>query len=104
MKNLILGAAILALAGVSTVKANDIKTSPVAIVAQQDSTTKTAVKVEELPDAVKATLSSDKYKEWTPAAAFLVVDASKAEYYLIDVKKGEEAAQLKIGKDGVVIG
>lgn len=103
MKNLILGAALLAFAGVSTVKANDIKT-PVTSVVQQDSTTKTPVKIEELPDAVKATLSSDKYKDWAPSAAFLVTDASKAEYYLIDVKKGEEAAQLKVGKDGVVIG
>lgn len=102
MKNLILGAAILAFAGVSTVKANDIKT-PVAIVAQQDSTTKTPVKIEELPDAVKATLASDKYKDWAPIAAFKITDASKAEYYQVDAKKGEETASLKIGKDGVVV-
>lgn len=102
MKNLILSAAILAFAGISTVKANDIKT-PVTIVVQQDSTTKTPVKIEALPDAVKATLASDKYKDWAPVTAFLIVDAKKAEYYQVDVKKGEETTSLKIGKDGVVI-
>jgi len=102
MKNLILGAAILAFAGISTVSASEIKT-PVTVTIQQDSTTKTPVKLDALPDAVKATLSSDKYKDWTPTAAFLIVDASKAEYYQVDAKKAEETASLKIGKDGVVI-
>lgn len=102
MKNLILSAAILAITGISAVKANEIKT-PVTMVIQQDSTSKTPVKVEALPDAVKATLSSDKYKGWTPVAAFLIKDASKAEYYQVDVKKAEETASLKIGKDGVVV-
>lgn len=102
MKNLILGAVILAFTGISTVKANGAKTS-VTIITQQDSTTKTPVKIDALPDAIKATLSSDKYKEWTPVAAFLIKDSSKAEYYQIDIKKAEETASLKIGKDGVVI-
>lgn len=102
MKNLILGAAILAFAGISAVKASEIKT-PVTVIIQQDSTSKTPVKVDALPDAVKATLSSEKYKDWTPVAAFLIKDASKAEYYQVDVKKAEETASLKIGKDGVVV-
>ncbi|TCC89587.1 hypothetical protein FBD94_14015 [Pedobacter hiemivivus] len=102
MKKIILSAAFLAFAGLATVQASEIKV-PVVISAQQDSTTKTPVELKDLPDAVKATLSSDKYKEWIPTAAFLVTKADKSEHYLIDVKKGEETASLKIGKDGVVI-
>ena len=102
MKNLILGAAILALAGVSTVKASEV-TNPVANIAQQDSTTKTPVKIEELPDAVKATLSGDQYKDWAPIGAFKITEANKPTYYQVDAKKGEETASIKIGEDGVVI-
>ncbi len=102
MKKIILSAAILAFAGLTTVKANDIKT-PVVISTLQDSVTKTPVELKDLPDAVKATLSSEKYKEWIPTASFLVTKADKSEYYQVDVKKLEETASLKIGKDGVVI-
>ena len=101
MKKIILSAAFLAFAGVASVQASEVKT-PVMITVQ-DSTTKTPVKLEELPDAVKATLQSDKYKEWVPTTAFLVTTADKTEWYQIDVKKGEETASLKVGKDGVVI-
>lgn len=102
MKKIILSAAFLAFAGLTTVKASEIKT-PVAVSLVQDSVTKTPVEVKDLPDAVKTTLSSEKYKEWIPTAAFLVTKADKSEYYQIDVKKQEETASLKIGKDGVVI-
>jgi hypothetical protein len=102
MKKIILSAAFLALAGLTTVKASDIK-APVVISALQDSVTKTPVELKDLPDAVKTTLGSDKYKEWIPTASFLVTKADKSEYYQIDVKKQEETASLKIGKDGVII-
>ena len=102
MKKIILSATFLAFAGLTTVKASEIKV-PVVTSIQQDSVTKTPVEVKDLPDAVKTTLSSDKYKEWIPTASFLVTKADKSEYYQIDVKKQEETASLKIGKDGVVI-
>jgi type V secretory pathway adhesin AidA len=103
MKKLILSAAFLAFAGLTTVKANSIVSTPTVISIAQDSTVKTPVKIEELPDPVKTTLSSDKYKEWAPTAAFLVTATDKTEWYQIDVKKGEEVASLNIGKDGVVV-
>ncbi|MFA4870358.1 MAG: hypothetical protein WC623_19335 [Pedobacter sp.] len=102
MKKIILSAAILAFAGLTTVKASEIKT-PIVISTLQDSVTKTPVELKDLPDPVKATLSSEKYKEWIPTAAFLVTNADKSEHYQVDVKKQEETASLKIGKDGVVI-
>ncbi len=126
MKNFILSAAIIAIAGVSTVKANEIK-NPVAITIQNDSSalsldstahttrpdsvantvkqddpTKVPVKLEALPDPVKATLKADAYKEWTPTTAFLVTNADKSTFYQVDVKNGDKVAFLKIGADGVV--
>ena len=102
MKKLILSAAFLAFAGFTTVKAAEVKSAVITI--QQDSTTKTPVKVEELPDAVKTTLKSDKYKDWTANTAYLVTTSDKKEWYQVDVSNKEgQAASLKIGKDGVVV-
>lgn len=102
MKKLILSAAFLAVAGLASVKANEVS-NPVVITTQQDSVTKTAVEFKDLPDPVKATLQSDQYKEWIPAAAFLVTKADKSTYYQIDAKKGEETTSINIDKDGKVI-
>ncbi|MET4141494.1 hypothetical protein [Pedobacter sp. UYP1] len=150
MRSFILSAAVLAIAGVSTVKANEIK-NPIAIQAdsaaysvkldstantfkadsaaytvaadsaintmktdsaaytakldstvKQDSSAKVPVKVEALPDPVKATLKADAYKEWTPTTAFLITNADKSTYYQVDVKKDDKVAFLKVGADGVV--
>ena len=102
MKNFILTAAVLAFAGISTVKASETK-APVAITIQADSTQKVPVKLEELPAPVTTTLKADAYKDWTPTAAFLITNADKTSYYQIDVKKGTEVAFIKINKDGVVV-
>jgi hypothetical protein len=102
MKKIILSAAFLAFAGLTTVKASEVKSAVVTI--QQDSTTKTPIKVDELPDAVKTTLKSDKYKDWTANTAYLVTTSDKKEWYQVDVSNKEgQAASLKIGKDGVVV-
>ncbi|RAJ33342.1 hypothetical protein [Pedobacter cryoconitis] len=153
MRSFILSAAVLAIAGVSTVKANEIK-NPIAIqsdsaaysvkldstantfrtdsaaytvaadsaintaktdsaaftarldstsnIVKQDSAAKVPVKVEALPDPVKATLKADAYKEWTPTTAFLITNADKSTYYQVDVKKDDKVAFLKVGADGVV--
>lgn len=102
MKKIILSAALFAFAGLATVKASDVK-NPIVITAQQDSVTKTPVELKDLPEAVKTTLASDKYKEWTPTAAFLVTKADKSEHYQVDVKKEEQTASLNLTKEGAVI-
>ena len=102
MRNFILTAAVLAFAGISTVKASETK-APVAITIQQDSTQKVPVKLEELPAPVVTTLKADAYKDWTPTTAFLITNADKTQFYQIDVKKGKEVAFIKINKDGVVV-
>jgi len=102
MKKIILSAAFLAFAAMTSVKAN-ATTGQSTIMVQQDSVTKTPVELKDLPDAVKTTLASDTYKEWTATGAFLVVKADKSEYYQVDVKKLEETASLKLTKEGAVI-
>jgi len=102
MKKIILSAAILAVAGLTSVKASEIK-NPVMISVHQDSTTKTPVELKDLPEPVQKTLQSDAVKEWTPTAAFLVTNADKSTYYQVDVKKETETGSLKIDKDGKVI-
>ena len=102
MKKIILSAAILAVAGLTSVQASEIK-NPVTISVQQDSTTKTPVELKDLPEAVQKTLQTDPVKEWTPTAAFLVTKSDKSTFYQVDVKKGEETSSLKIDKDGKIV-
>jgi Tfp pilus assembly major pilin PilA len=102
MKKIILSAAILAVAGLTSVKASEIK-NPVVVAVQQDSTTKTPVELKDLPEPVQKTLQSDPVKAWTPTAAFLVTNADKTSYYQVDVKKEQETGSLKIDKDGKII-
>lgn len=102
MKKIILSAAFLALAGLTTVQASEVSEnkSPMSITVQQDSSTKTPVELKDLPEPVKTALQAEPLKAWTPTAAFLVVNADKSEYYQIDVKKEEETGSIKIDKEG----
>lgn len=59
------------------------------------------VKLDELPDVVKQTLTADIFKEWVPTTAYHVT--GNAEYYHIEVKNGEEVRNIKIGTDGKVV-
>lgn len=102
MKKIILSAAFLAVAGLTTVKASDIKT-PTMVAVHQDSTTKTPVELKDLPEPVQKTLQSDPVKAWTATEAFLVTNADKSQHYLINVKKEAETGSLKIDKDGKII-
>lgn len=101
MKKIILSAAFLALAGLTTVSANEIKNPILTTV--QDSTTKVPVELKNLPDSVQKTLQSEPVKAWTPVDAFLVTNPDKSSYYLINVKKEQEVGSLKIDKDGKII-
>ncbi len=101
MKKVFLSVAFLAFAGLASAKANSSITAE-SIVTIQDSTQRKPVKLEELPDAVKATLASDTYKDWAPQTATWV-KVKDTEYFEIAVKKGEEAKTLKIDPAGKVI-
>jgi len=99
MKKFILSATFLAFAGLTAVQANEVKNLKTTVTVAQDSLTRTPVKLEELPDAVKATLASDVYKGWDATEAWWVKDGAK-EYYQINIKKEAETGSVKIDKDG----
>lgn len=101
MKKLILSAA-LAFAGFAAAQASELKqvSNNIELVSVQDSVIKTPVKLEELPEPVKTTLKNDTYKLWTPTAAFHVKEGAAKEYYLIEVKKEQEAGTIKLDKEG----
>jgi hypothetical protein len=100
MKKLFL-AATLAFAGFSAVQANEVASNNTNIIAVQDSVSKTAIKLEELPAPVQTSLKNEAYKDWAATGAFLVKDAkAQKEWYQVDVKKGEEVGNLKFDKDG----
>lgn len=125
MKKIILSVAFLGLIGVVNANAQNTSTTQPAASqqqpaqqTQQDSTAtgangaaatatagataqevKTPVKVEELPEAVKTTLKSDAVKEYTAVDASLV-KAGTAEYYIINLKKGDDLRFVKLDKDG----
>jgi hypothetical protein len=100
MKKLILSAAVIALAGFSTVNAYTPKSALAYEYNINKIDDRTPVKLEELPDAIKKVLASDDFKEWIPSEAFLVKTDKGSEYYEINVKKGEQTGSLKIDKDG----
>lgn len=64
-----------------------------------DQVKETPVKPEALPDAVKQTLESDAYQDWSVAGAYLVQDGTK-EYYRIELVKDQERQEVKLDKDG----
>ena len=101
MRKIILSAAFLAMAGFTAVNASEVKT-PV-IVAVQDSTTQVPVELKDLPEPVQKTLQSEPVKAWTPTAAFLVTNADKTSFYLINVKKEQETGSIKVDKDGKIV-
>ncbi len=101
MKRIIIASAALFFAAITNVNAATTDNNfTVATTVKSDSTeTRTAVKPEELPEAVKQTLASDDYKGWAPSTIFLVKGAS--EYYEVTLtKEGSEANTVKIDKEG----
>src|SRR5688572_29565921 len=96
MKKIILSALTVCCATFTAVHANSTHESfSIAIVNEGD---ETAIKPEELPKAVKSTLLSDNYKEWTVATASLV--KGEKEYYKIELSKGSEKKTIKLNSDG----
>ena len=106
MKRIILSAAVLAVAGLATVKANTLthnaNVQTVAIVAQTDTAQKTPIKLDALPDPIKTVLSTDVFKTWVPSDAY-DVKSGTTEYYEVNVKKGTETKALKFDKSGKII-
>lgn len=101
---MIFAVAALGIAGFTMVKAGPSTQNKRSIttIAVADTSQKTPVKLDELPPAVKTTLTADPVKQWTPTEAFLVKSGS-TEYYEITVKKDTQTQVIKLDKDGKMV-
>ncbi len=96
MKKVIIAAIALTFAGYSN--AAPVNTPDTNIVAEAGET-RTPIKIEDLPEAVKKSLASSAYEGWTPVAAY-AVEGTGASYYEITVTKEAEKKYVKLDKEG----
>lgn len=96
MKKLIFS--VLTVAFVATSASIVTAQSAAAPQTAQAQETKTKVDPASLPEAVKATLAGDDYKDWQVNNAFEVKGATP--YYEIELKKGDARNTVKLDKDG----
>jgi len=97
MKKIMLSAAMLAFAGMATVNASPLQTSVYVSHVQDE---RTPVKIEDLPDEVKTTLSGEEYAGWAPTEAFLVSPAEGDKYYEISLNKDDETKVVSFDEAG----
>ncbi|MDR3696213.1 hypothetical protein [Mucilaginibacter sp.] len=104
MKKMILAVAALGIAGFTMVKAGPStqNTRSITTIAVTDTAQKTPIKLDELPPAVKTTLTTDPVKQWTPTTAFVVKSGSTV-YFEITVKKDTQTQVIKLDKDGKMV-
>ncbi|NIJ55878.1 hypothetical protein [Dyadobacter arcticus] len=95
MKRTILAIALLALTG----SALSAKPLQAYLISQYNDADKVAVRPEDLPEALKSTLAAE-YPEWKVSSAFLVIRENNAQYYEVNIKKGEESTTLNLDKYG----
>lgn len=80
---------------------NSVNTQPAsAVTISQD---KVEVKKEDLPEAVKSTLSAAPYSEWKIEKAYMVPGENEKNHFEISLSKGEEISTVKLDKDGKVL-
>jgi len=97
MKKLIISAMALTLIAFNSVQSEPVLTTATEITSVQE---KVAVKPEDLPEAIKTTLSGDTYAGWQVTSAFLVTKEDNSQFYELSLKKGEETSTLNLDKDG----
>src|SRR5690606_3691596 len=98
MKKIMLSAAVLAFAGMTTVNAETIKT-PVASAIVMNLQDKTPIDAQDLPDAVKTALAGDDYSEWTVKEAYSI-QAGGVSTYAISLQKGDESRVVNLNEAG----
>ena len=94
MKKVIIVAIALTFAGYSN--ATSVNHRNTLITAED---TRTPIKIEDLPEAVKKTLSSTAYEGWTAVSAYLV-EGTGISYYEVTMTKDAEKKYVKLDKEG----
>lgn len=83
--------------GAPDAEASKVKAQNSAWTLTQD---KVAVRPDDLPEAVKNTLSSDAYAGWQVTSAFLITKEDNSQYFEINAKRGEESTVINLDKYG----
>lgn len=73
-----------------------------SVAAQDQKEEKVQVEISALPEGVQKALSTDAYKDWKPTTAWHVKGAT--EYYVVELKKGEETTKVKLDASGKQVG
>jgi hypothetical protein len=97
MKKIIISAIAFTLISFAHVQANTLQQPGTLVTVTQE---KVAVKPEDLPEAIKTTLSGDTYAGWQITTAFLVTKEDNSQFYEISLKKAEETSTVNLDKDG----
>jgi hypothetical protein len=97
MKKIIFSLVSLAMIAMTQVEVSYAQNQGTAINGKQE---KVAVRAEDLPEAVKTTLSGDSYAGWQVTSAFLITKEDNSQFFEISIKKGEETATINLDKDG----
>ena len=95
MKKVMIAAIALTFAGYTNAATDHV--TDTTIVASAD--TRTPIKVEDLPEAVKKSLASSAFEGWTPVSAYQVEGTALA-YYEIMLTKEAEKKYIKLDKEG----
>ena len=97
MKKMIFSAVSFAMIAMTQVEARTVQNDRTEISVNQE---KVAIRPEDLPEAVKTTLSGDSYAGWQVTSAFLITKEDNSQFFEISAKKGEEMATINLDKDG----
>jgi hypothetical protein len=76
---------------------SSVSTAPSSSAAADQQDSRTKIKSEDLPEAVKKSLNSEDYRGWLISSAY--EDKAKGQYE-VEVKNGAEVKTLKFDKDG----
>lgn len=100
MKKIMLSAAILAFAGLSVAQANPFQPSIIQGIVQDE---RTPVKPEDLPDAVKTTLSGEVYAGWAVKEAYAVAPTQGTPYFEVTLEKEGETQMVQLDAEGNIV-
>ncbi len=103
MKKLMILAVMFGVVSVASVQASTQVTNSQTPGYYLTSQEKVEIKAEDLPEAVRRTLTEDSYKDWTVSKAYSVTDDKGTHYYEVALVKGEETATVKLDKEGKVL-
>lgn len=101
-KKIMLAAAVLAFAGMTSVNAETIKIKESAsiVLNVQD---RTPIEASALPDAVKTALAGDAYSGWTVKEAYSVQTADAVPYYSITLQNGDQTQTIDLNEAGQAV-